>query len=260
MFWFHSVLTSASAQAEAVLPTRCSARWDGTEAWAHPTYPGLIPIDAGSLFRSRREKERERRLKPSYCPAGLMREHRHLRSAAGNPGRAHGLPRNSPTPAEPGGCQPALSAAAPGRSRGAGHRRWGQPGLAVPRPPPGPGPAAAARPPHPAAALAWRSRPERGRRRRGRGRKGVGSGSAGAAALARLRRHEGRAGPGRGRPGEAGLPRLGSGRGCAGPARPEPLGPRKTPPFSARKVSYRAVRNNKINTSSLGSSIVQFRG
>lgn len=88
----------------------------------------------------------------------------------------------------------------------------------------------------------------------------MGSGSAGAAALARLRRHEGRAGPGRGRPGEAGLPRLGSGRGCAGTARPEPLGPRKTPPFSAPKVSHRAVRNNKINTSSLGSSIVQFRG
>lgn len=98
MFWFHSVLTSESAQAEAVLPTRCSARWDGTEAWAHPTYPGLIPIDAGSLLSSRREKERERRLKPSYCPAGLMREHRHLRSAAGNPGRAHGLPRNQPDP------------------------------------------------------------------------------------------------------------------------------------------------------------------
>lgn len=135
----------------------------------------------------------ERRLKPSSCPAGLMRKHRHLGSAAGNPDKAHGLPRKHPDTRRARRLQPPLAAL------GALPRRWA-PSPAHPAAPPRArrAPPASAAPALPPPALLTPRRPWRGDPGPsaaggggGRDRKGVGSGSTGAAALPRLRRHEG---------------------------------------------------------------------
>lgn len=137
------------------------------------SFQRLIPVDAGSLFSRRGE----RKLKPSSCPAGLMWNHRHLGFAAGNPDRAHGLPRKHPDtdrarrlqlPLAALGALPRRWAPSPAHPAAPPRARRAPPASAAPALPP-------ARSPHPAAALARRSRPERSRRRRGkrqeRGRK-----------------------------------------------------------------------------------------
>lgn len=98
------------------------------------SFQRLIPVDAGALFS--RRGERERKLKRSSCPAGLMREHRHLDLQRETPTELTGCLGTTLTPAEPGGCS--HHSPLPGRSRGAGHRR--PPELPAPCPPPSPRP------------------------------------------------------------------------------------------------------------------------
>lgn len=168
-------LTSKSAQAEAVLITRCSAGWDGGEAWIHPTYPGF-PEAYPSRCRLP-VQQRERTLRPTVnCPAGLMGEKGHLGPTARNRDRADWR-RNQP---DPGPTTARLAASPPPRrpgSRGAGNRQPAdRPTRDSPpsRRPPQALLSPAADRPHHRGGLALRSRPERRRRRRGKRQEGDG--------------------------------------------------------------------------------------
>lgn len=148
--WFHSVLTSESAQAEAVLTPCRSARWDGTEAWAHPTYPELPAADPSRcrlLIQSAGEREEaQTQLLPSRANAGTP-----------TPGVCSGEPPQSPRAASaPPRPQQSPAAQPPLAAPGALPRRWAPPAT------PPPAPLTPRRP--------WRGdhRPERSRRRQGK--------------------------------------------------------------------------------------------
>lgn len=197
--WFHSALTSESAQAEAVFTTRSSARRDGTEeAWTHPTNPELPAADPRRCRLPVQSAGETEEAQTQFLPS---------RANAGTPAPriCSGEPRQSPRAVSepPRPQQSSAAAASTRRSRGTPMTL----GTAA-RPPRPPwarrAPPAPATPTPPPPALLtprrpWRgdpgpSAPAGGGRR---GRKGVGSSSAGAAALPRLRRHEG---PGRAAP------------------------------------------------------------